>query len=204
MVDMLEFDSTMDLFIKTKNNNSKILSNIDIANLENQKDEWKFKIIGPFGHGFNLSTCPKGTILVIALGVGIAMWVDVIAYIIRRKAFVSSSKYFFKGETFDFDDSNYKFVMYCSYKDSDRIGIEILGYLNLYIRNSQFPNFEFYTRVTTNYDKPNYYTRETFKSFDSPMNHPSRVYLLGPQQSVEDINNILASMGIKENTIYRV
>jgi len=190
----------IELFMKTKNGFSKTMDEIP---LNSESD--KFKLIGPMGCGLRLVPSPKGLIVAAICGTSIAMWLEVVAYMIRKAVYnlgksMGKNYMLFKNETFDdLSEPNFKLILFSSFNnEGETIGkavFEVMAFLSKELNLNQF---EYHLRLTEKGDP--YYSAEYFK--ERIKGDPERIYFWGPYKVAETLKAIFLSMGYPSTKFY--
>ena len=200
------FRDGMEFFMKKKEGFSKLVSEISLPG-EPSFDvlNCQFKIKGPFGIGLRLSPSPKGLIVAAICGTSIAMWLEVVAYMIRKAAYQAGCKSgkdyrLFKNETFeDLNEPNFKLILFSSFGTlKESLGKDVFDVLHSLSKSLGLNNFEYYLRVSENAEP--HYTEEYFK--ERIKGTPERIYFWGPYGVAPALREIFLKMGYSEDMFY--
>ena len=203
------YRNELEIFIKTKEQFSKHINQIPLEGEPNYDvSKCKFHVSGPFGKGLQLSKCPQGPIVAIICGTSVAMWLEIVAYMIRKAAYeigVANKKNFkmFKNEKFnDLTDPNFKLILFSSFnREDETIGKPIFEAMEMISKKQNLNNFEYHLRLSEKME-PHYtaqYLSENIKTLS-----PLRVYFWGPKESKDEVSDVLKEMKIKEEILYDV
>ena len=199
----------LELFIKTKEQFSKQVNQIPLEGEPNYDvNKCKFHISGPYGKGLQLSKCPQGPIVAIICGTSVAMWLEIVAYMIRKAAYeigLANKKdlKMFKNEQFnDLTDPNFKLILFSSFsKEDETLGKTIFEAMEMISKKHNINNFEYHLRLTEKMEP--HYTPQYLSERIKVLN-PLRIYFWGPREAKNDVYDVLKEMKIKEELFYDV
>ena len=118
-------DSRLELVIKQYRETQTGISN----QVHDDNASGSFEIKGPYGTGLGLGPSSSGTHLVFVGGTGILVFLDLVAYMLRRMlagAAAGPGNEVFEGEEFPDLDDGFELVMYAAFpRRSEGIGLEL-------------------------------------------------------------------------------
>jgi hypothetical protein len=150
----------------------------------------------------NLDLTTKGTIMLVVGGIGIMMFLDIIAYIFRLNANkigeMTGKKYkVFDNEEFeDLTDPAFKLVVFASNKSIQHVPLySMLKTMQKWKDKFSFTNFEFHERYTDL--KQEHYTKEYFE--EHLPKTISKIFVIGSINFKKEVKACLNSCGLESN-----
>ncbi len=153
----------------------------------NESTSDNYDIQGPMGKGLGIEK--SGTHIAYTAGTGILVFVDLIAYLIRRNLGLMS-----EPEASQIDDKDFKFIFYASFPSKEEgIAMDLCQGLDALCKQHSINNFEFHVRLS-NESKERWNNEFIEKSLKPHSSNIKKVWVCGPPRMNEDFDKCLGKL----------
>lgn len=181
--DLLQEKPTNMLTITSKN--YKQANGVSMRLNESTVDN--YEIQGPMGKGLGIER--SGTHVAYTAGTGILVFLDLVAYLIRRNLGLMS-----ESEAAQIDDKDFKFIFYASFPSKEEgIALDMCEGLGALCKQHSIANFEFHLRLS-NQSKERWNNDFIEKSLKPHSGNLKKVWVCGPPKMNEDFDKCLGKL----------
>ncbi len=198
----------LELYLKKLNVFSTFLHDFPIENPEAKGIKNEFQVRGPYGPGIGVEPNQKGTIVGVACGTGVVLFLDLAMYILRMNIYNAGKKLgkdykMFANETFDrLTDPSFKLVIFSAFKKQDHVLAEpLFRALHDISAKNGFNNFEYHLRVSEKTEDPKWDEAYFRKNLDL---NAKKIVVYGPLGAEESIKDTMRKLGVKDSQFHRI